>query len=165
MHDQRALIACGWREQSIPCPYPFRLESKLWNRKQPPWQLVVALCAALPKTRQCLQTSSRDRFARATLDFRSASSLRLGHGHQYQSPWRTIESPALARFETDCIQSGTSGNGRPSQAPDARIRTEYHAREQPFARFEIFLGPPDERFSPENLAQSHRRQQGPYSRE
>src|SRR6266436_2765073 len=165
MHDQRALNACGLHEQSILSQCPFLPESTRWNRTLLPWRLGEAPFAALPKSPRCPRTSSRDRFVLATPDFRSASSLRFGHGHRYRCPLRTIESPVRARFEKDCIESGTNGTGRPSRAPDARIRTEDHAREQPFARLGISRGPPDERFSPENLAQSHRQQYGPYSRE
>src|SRR5271154_2758989 len=153
MHYRCALIACGLREQSILSQFPFLRESTRWNRTLPPWRLGEAPFAALPKSPRCPRTSSRDRFVRATLDFRSASSLRFGHGHRYRCPLRTIESPVRARFEKDCIESGTNGTGRSSPAPDSRIRTEAHAQEQPFARFGIFRDPPDERFSPENLEQ------------
>src|SRR5277367_161014 len=153
-----AWIACGSRELSTPSPYPFRLELKLWNRKQPPWRLDVAPYAVLPKSRQCLRTSSRDRFARATPDFRSAFSLPPGRGHQCRCPLHTIESPVRARCEKGCTEAGTSGIDRPSRVLDARIRTEHPARGRTFARFEIFPRPPDERSVPENLAQSHRQQ-------
>src|ERR1700691_3835939 len=156
MHGQRALIACGLHEQSILFQFLFLPESTRWNRTLPPWRLGEAAFAALPKNPRCPRTSSRDRFVLATQDFRSASSLRFGHGHRYRCPSRTIESPVRARFEKDCIESGTNGIDRPFRAPDARIRTEDPAREQPFARFEIFPRPQDERSFPENLAQSRR---------
>src|SRR5271156_1945907 len=153
-----AWIACGWHEQSILFQCPFLPESTRWYRTLPPWRLGEAPFAGLPKSPRCPQTSSRDRFVLATPDFRSASSLRFGHGHGYRCPSRTSESPVRARFEKDCIESGTNGTGRSSRAPDARIRREYHGREQPCAHCGIFRDPPDERFSLENLEQSHRQQ-------
>src|SRR5271154_4475523 len=158
MRDQRALTACELHEQSILYQCPFLPESARWNRRLPPWRLGEAHFAALPKSPRCPRTSSRDRFVPATPDFRSASSLPPGRGHRYRSPLRTIESPVRARFEKDCTELGTNGTGRPSRAPDARIGTEDHAQERPFARFGIFRDPPDERFSPENLAPSHSQQ-------
>src|SRR3984957_18194952 len=133
MPDLLAWTACGSRERSAPFPYPFHPKSKLWNRKEPPWRPGEALSQALRKTRRYLRTSSHDRSALATPDFRSASSLRLAPGHRCQFRWRTSESTAPARFGKDCNELGTNDTARLCEALVVRLRTESLVPERPDA--------------------------------
>src|ERR1700685_4001484 len=98
MPAPRASTAYEWRERLTLCPYPFHPESTLSNQKALPSPLGVAPSQALAKNRRCPRTSSHDRSALATPDFRCASSLRLVPGHRCRFRWRTSESPAPARF-------------------------------------------------------------------
>ena len=149
------MIACGSHELSIPFPSRFLPESKLWNRKVPPWQLGVAPYAVLPRSQQCPQTSIHDRFALATQGFRSASSLLLGRGHRCQFQSHTSESPSPARYKTDCSERGTNGTVRHSAEFSFRLQTECRARAQLFGRRVISLGRRGERFVRESAGLRH----------
>src|SRR5271163_4737577 len=163
MHDLLAWTACGSRARSAPFPYPFHPKSKLWNRKEPPWRPGEALSQALRKSRRYLRTSSRDRSALATPDFRSASSLRLAPGHRCQFRWRTSESTAPARFGKGCNELGTNGIARLSEALVVRVRMESLVQEQPYACRVISAGRPAGRSVRESSEQPHLSPPCPYS--
>src|SRR6202035_1848942 len=140
MPDLLAWTACGSPARSTLSPYPFHPKSKLWNRTEPPWRPGEALSQALRKSRRCLRTSSHDRSALATPDFRSASSPRLAPGHRCQFLWRTSESTAPARFGKGYNESRTNDIARLSEALVVRLRMESLVPEQPDARRVISAG-------------------------
>src|SRR3984957_5682130 len=163
MPDLLAWTACGSRERSALFPYPFHPKSKLWNRKEPPWRPGEALSQALRKSRRCLRTSSRDRSALATPDFRSASALRLAPGHRCQFRWRTSESTAPARFGKGCNELGTNDTARLSKALVVRLRTECLVPEPPYACRVISAGRLDGRSVRESSVRPHPSPSCPYS--
>src|SRR5580700_1117070 len=163
MPDLRAWTACGSRARSALFLYPSHLKSKLWNRKGPPWRPGEALSQALRKSRRCLRTSSHDRSAPATPDFRSASSLRLAPGHRCQFRWRTTESTAPARFGKGCNELGTNDTARLSEALVVRLRMESLVPEQPYARRVISVGRLGGRSVRESSEQPHLSPSCPYS--
>src|SRR3984885_14016817 len=163
MHDLLAWNACGSRARSVLFPYPFHPKSKLWNRKEPPWRPGEALSQALRKSRRCLRTSSHDRSALATPDFRSASSLRLAPGHRCQFRWRTSESTAPARLGKGCNELGTNDTARLSEALVVRLRMESLVPEQPYACPVISAGRLGGRSVRESSEQLHLSPSCPYS--
>src|SRR5258706_3673851 len=94
--------------------------------------------------RRYLQTSSHDRSALATPDFRSASSLPLERDHRCPYPLRTSGSVAPAHFGMDCSESGTNGTRRLFGALVAPLQMELRDREQPCVPREIVPNRPSE---------------------
>src|SRR6266404_5480726 len=100
--------------------------------------------------RRYLQTSSHDRSALATPDFRSASSLPLERGHRCPFPLRTSASVAPAHFGRDCSESGTNDTRRLFGVLVAPLQMELRDPEQFFVHHEIFPDRPSETIVREN---------------
>src|SRR5437870_8676800 len=110
----------------------------------PLWKLAVALFLVRRTSRRYLQTSSHDRSALATPDFRSASSLPLERDHRCPYPLRTSGSVAPAHFERDCSESGTNDTRRLFGVLVAPLQMELRDREQLSVHHEIFPDRPSE---------------------
>src|SRR4029077_10197659 len=101
-----------------------RRESRLSNRKKPAWRFGVTLFVALPRSRRCPRTSSRDRFALATPGSHCGFFPPLGRDHRYRFPSHTIESRGPHHFGRGCNESETNDIGRLSDEPAVQFRTE-----------------------------------------